>query len=190
MFFHPDSYFSMKLTGICYALVRFLSKHPILGCASFILLAILVFLNPLVSYVDLFVDNISLVAISSSISLLLDPLFLYAPLINEDTKCLVLDNKLKIIALVFRSWGDLRYIFRIFEVLYCWKKGSISKNIQELASNMMSVLPIPQVRSRNLLGRRSTYQILTRSIQSIIAYLSFWKFYCVCSWQFSIFFQI
>nr|XP_011466566.1 PREDICTED: cyclic nucleotide-gated ion channel 1-like isoform X2 [Fragaria vesca subsp. vesca] len=137
----------MKLTGICYALVRFLSEHPIQGCASFILHAILVFLNPLVYYVDLLGDNIPLVAISSTISLLLDTLFLYAPLINEDTKCLVLDNKLKIIALVFRSWGDLRYIFRIAEVLYDY--WHIRENKQELASaiasNMMSVLPIPQV---------------------------------------------
>ncbi|PRQ43271.1 hypothetical protein RchiOBHm_Chr3g0466651 [Rosa chinensis] len=55
-----------------------------------------------------------LFAVSSMLYLLLDPLFLYAPLINENTKCLVLDNRVKIAALFFRSLGDVRYLIRIY----------------------------------------------------------------------------
>ncbi|PQQ17428.1 hypothetical protein Pyn_10419 [Prunus yedoensis var. nudiflora] len=43
----------------------------------------------------------------------LDPLFLYIPLLNQDSKCLRLDNTIKIIALVSRSFTDLFYVGRI-----------------------------------------------------------------------------
>ncbi|BFG22541.1 hypothetical protein CerSpe_088150 [Prunus speciosa] len=43
----------------------------------------------------------------------LDPLFLYIPLLNQDLKCLRLDNTIKIIALVLRSFTDLFYVGRI-----------------------------------------------------------------------------
>ncbi|XP_034203834.1 cyclic nucleotide-gated ion channel 1-like [Prunus dulcis] len=43
----------------------------------------------------------------------LDPLFLYIPLLNQDLKCLRLDNTIKIIALVSRSFTDLFYVGRI-----------------------------------------------------------------------------
>ncbi|PQQ17429.1 cyclic nucleotide-gated ion channel 1-like isoform X1 [Prunus yedoensis var. nudiflora] len=43
----------------------------------------------------------------------LDPLFLYIPLLNQDLKCVRLDNTIKIIALVSRSFTDLFYVGRI-----------------------------------------------------------------------------
>ncbi|KAL6290814.1 hypothetical protein ACE6H2_008324 [Prunus campanulata] len=46
-------------------------------------------------------------------AVLLDPLFLYIPILNDDIKCLKLDNNLKITALVLRSVTDLFYIANI-----------------------------------------------------------------------------
>ncbi|ONI24074.1 hypothetical protein PRUPE_2G222300 [Prunus persica] len=46
-------------------------------------------------------------------AVLLDPLFLYIPILNDDIKCLKLDNNLKITALILRSVTDLFYIANI-----------------------------------------------------------------------------
>ncbi|PQQ17427.1 cyclic nucleotide-gated ion channel 1-like isoform X1 [Prunus yedoensis var. nudiflora] len=50
---------------------------------------------------------------SCVLGVLLDPLFLYIPLLNYDLKCLRLDKTIKIIALVSRSFTDLFYVCRI-----------------------------------------------------------------------------
>ncbi|XP_034202397.1 cyclic nucleotide-gated ion channel 1-like isoform X6 [Prunus dulcis] len=46
-------------------------------------------------------------------AVLLDPLFLYIPILNDHIKCLKLDNNLKITALILRSVTDLFYIANI-----------------------------------------------------------------------------
>ncbi|KAI5346226.1 hypothetical protein L3X38_014105 [Prunus dulcis] len=50
---------------------------------------------------------------SCVLGVLLDPLFLYIPLLNYELKCLRLDNTIKIIALVSRLFTDLFYVGRI-----------------------------------------------------------------------------
>ncbi|ONI24081.1 hypothetical protein PRUPE_2G222600 [Prunus persica] len=50
---------------------------------------------------------------SCVLGVLLDPLFLYIPLLNYDLKCLRLDNTIKIIALVSRLFTDIFYVGRI-----------------------------------------------------------------------------
>ncbi|KAI5346248.1 hypothetical protein L3X38_014127 [Prunus dulcis] len=50
---------------------------------------------------------------SCVLGVLLDPLFLYIPMLNQDIKCMKLDNTLMIAALVSRSFTDLFYIGRI-----------------------------------------------------------------------------
>lgn len=47
------------------------------------------------------------------IAVIIDPLFFYVPIINEDRKCLGMDQKLKIVALVLRSVTDLFYILHV-----------------------------------------------------------------------------
>lgn len=51
--------------------------------------------------------------ISCVVAVSLDPLFLYIPIVNEDMKCLILDKKLKAIALASRSLTDRFYIVDI-----------------------------------------------------------------------------
>lgn len=51
--------------------------------------------------------------ISCVLAVSLDPLFLYIPIVNEDMKCLILDKKLKAIALALRSLTDPFYIVDI-----------------------------------------------------------------------------
>ncbi|KAM5560139.1 hypothetical protein ABKV19_021343 [Rosa sericea] len=80
---------------------------------------------------------------SSFISMLLDPLFLCIPLINEKTKCLVLDRKLMIAALILRVVTDLRYVVKIGSKIKKWWRRS-SKKIG-ITSNVVAILPIPQV---------------------------------------------
>ena len=50
------------------------------------------------------------------IAVIIDPLFFYVPIINEHRKCLGMDQKLRIVALVLRTVTDLFYILHIFFV--------------------------------------------------------------------------
>nr|XP_011466567.1 PREDICTED: uncharacterized protein LOC105352120 [Fragaria vesca subsp. vesca] len=69
--------------------------------------------------------------------LLLDVLFLYVPLINEETKRLTLDKR------VFRSVGDSRYLIRIYvRIKDGWGKSPALGKLLGLA---VCVLPVPQV---------------------------------------------
>ncbi|XP_050379460.1 cyclic nucleotide-gated ion channel 1-like [Argentina anserina] len=125
-------------------------SRMISGLLSFIAHAITVFLIPCITRIDLLGKDIPVVALSSVVYLVMDPLFLYAPLINGATKCLVLDNKVKIAALVLRSWGDIRYLLNIFNIYdnikhRQWRWKSPNKKMLELAGEMLAVLPIPQV---------------------------------------------
>ncbi|KAK9912785.1 hypothetical protein M0R45_036627 [Rubus argutus] len=100
--------------------------------------------------------------LSAIFFLFLDPLFLYVPLINEDIKCVMLDNKLKIAAIVLRSFGDLRYVVKIY---VCIKRGlqnndkektsrvdgrqkfpSLKEIAMSVAIDTVSILPVPHVR--------------------------------------------
>lgn len=83
---------------------------------------------------------------SSFISMLLDPLFLYIPLIKEDSKCLILDKKLMIASLILRLVTDLRYVVKIGYTINKWWQGSTDEKIC-ITTNVVAILPIPQVRS-------------------------------------------
>ncbi|KAM5556193.1 hypothetical protein ABKV19_023864 [Rosa sericea] len=50
---------------------------------------------------------------SCVLAVLLDPLFLYIPILNDDMKCIGIDKNLKIVALVLRSFTDLIHIVKI-----------------------------------------------------------------------------
>ncbi|KAK9912779.1 hypothetical protein M0R45_036621 [Rubus argutus] len=95
----------------------------------------------------------------------LDPLFMYVPFINEETKCVMLDNRLKIAAIILRLFGDLRYVVRI---IYRIKEGRqkynylkrnriggtkddqqysdfLKKIVMSVANDAVCILPVPQV---------------------------------------------
>ena len=61
--------------------------------------------------------------ISCLFAVLLDPLFVYIPLINQDMKCIELDKHMEIAAVVLRSITDLVYIMKIIFQVYELEKG-------------------------------------------------------------------
>ena len=54
-----------------------------------------------------------------TIGVSVDPLFFYLPVINEENKCLALDNKLKIAAICLRSVTDMVYVMNIILQFLC-----------------------------------------------------------------------
>ncbi|KAK9942875.1 hypothetical protein M0R45_008519 [Rubus argutus] len=116
---------------------------------SVVLLTIIVCIFPPLVPVDDLDDDFAALAfgLSAIFYMLADPLFLYALLINEETKCVMLDNRLKIAAIVLRSFGDLRYVQRIYRRI---KDGlqsySLKKIAMRVAIDTVSILPVPQVR--------------------------------------------
>ncbi|XP_004308804.1 PREDICTED: uncharacterized protein LOC101302215 [Fragaria vesca subsp. vesca] len=102
-----------------------------------------------------FIRKWNVIFIASCVfAVLLDPLFLYIPIINEDMKCLRLDNNLKIAALLLRSLTDICYLLNIFLQVYSYKNcsavrsESFSSNIntaKEVLIDILAVLPIPQI---------------------------------------------
>ncbi|XP_068318962.1 cyclic nucleotide-gated ion channel 1-like [Pyrus communis] len=84
--------------------------------------------------------------------ILLDTLFLYVPIINENIKCFALDDKLKIIAIVLRSFTDLPFLLNLLRyVLPTWYTSYILEGLlddvipESRMLNILAVLPIPQV---------------------------------------------
>ncbi|KAM1159482.1 hypothetical protein ACFX19_033219 [Malus domestica] len=88
--------------------------------------------------------------------MLVDPLFLYVPIINENIKCLTLDEKLKKIVIVLRAFTDLPYLLKIIDhVVRPWCTLSLLEDFLDFAElgipvkspiqNILAVLPIPQI---------------------------------------------
>ncbi|KAL5568128.1 hypothetical protein UlMin_024703 [Ulmus minor] len=91
--------------------------------------------------------------ISCVIGVLIDPLFLYIPVIDDDNKCLRRNETMKEIALVLRSITDFIYILHIIVRLQSASKlakalrTSILKGLpwSYLLIDILAILPIPQV---------------------------------------------
>jgi hypothetical protein len=152
----------IDLIYVCFVLVSKQRAIPILGVVfgtrnpiAFVLLAIF-FPSGFRLVGNDIPDDVAdfIFGISAIISVFLDPLFMYVPLINEDTKCVMLDYRLKIAAIVFRLFGDIKYVFRIY---FRIKRGlqesrrrqeshSLMKIPMSVANDMVCILPIPQVR--------------------------------------------
>ncbi|XP_015878201.3 cyclic nucleotide-gated ion channel 1-like [Ziziphus jujuba] len=119
--------------------------------------------NPWGPYLPMW-KNIFLVSCLIAISI--DPLFLYIPYINEKTKCIQMDQKLKIVALVLRCITDISYlIYMIIHMLNGFerkatralemtkKSGLIGKAKPMfwmipwsfILIDILAILPIPQV---------------------------------------------
>ena len=108
-------------------------------------------LSPWASY-SRFWSKIFLVSCVIGVSI--DPLFLYIPVINEDEKCLAMDQKMKIVAVVLRTLTDFTYllhlIFRLKDALSMAKLlgSSIYNEFPRfyLFIDVLAILPHPQVR--------------------------------------------
>ncbi|XP_022723775.1 cyclic nucleotide-gated ion channel 1-like [Durio zibethinus] len=100
----------------------------------------------------------TLFLLSSVIAISLDPLFFYLPVVNEDKKCLFMDRKLGIAAMVLRSLLDGLYIIYVTcRVLSpcANKRGNSSRDAWAIARgyfllrlfliDIISVLPLPQI---------------------------------------------
>ena len=64
--------------------------------------------------------------LSCVIAVSLDPLFFYHPVINEEKKCILLDKKLWITAIILRSFFDIIYLLHII-LQFC--NGFIDKKL-------------------------------------------------------------
>lgn len=100
---------------------------------------------------------------SCIIAVSLDPLFFYIPVIDNIRNCLDMDNKLKIIACVLRSFTDLFYTCHIilqFRTGYIapstrvFGRGELIEDLSAIAKrylcsyfiiDILAVLPLPQV---------------------------------------------
>uniref|UniRef100_A0A5B6YPF2 Putative cyclic nucleotide-gated ion channel 1 n=1 Tax=Davidia involucrata TaxID=16924 RepID=A0A5B6YPF2_DAVIN len=101
--------------------------------------------------------------LSCVIAISLDPLFFYIPVINDDKKCLELDQKLEITASVLRSFTD---IFYIIHIIFQFRTGFIAPSSRVFGRgvlvedawaiarrylssyfliDILAVLPLPQV---------------------------------------------
>ncbi|GMN39891.1 hypothetical protein TIFTF001_009124 [Ficus carica] len=109
-------------------------------------------------------------AMSSVIAVSTDPIFLYTLVLDEYNKCLGMDSQLKIFALCSRSVTDIIYIFHIFFLIRASfmaeasgvskRRGGLRKSMWRIAKkarwshilfDLLAVLPLPQVRSNQLL---------------------------------------
>ncbi|KAH0971965.1 hypothetical protein GBA52_024121 [Prunus armeniaca] len=104
--------------------------------------------------------------ISCVFAVLMDPLFFYTPVINEDMKCLELDKNLKKIALALRSVTDLFYLVDIiFQIYQLNVTSKISINgatfrlervksakkilLSCIVIDTFAVLPVPQLKQKS-----------------------------------------
>ncbi|PRQ60489.1 putative cGMP-dependent kinase [Rosa chinensis] len=90
-------------------------------------------------------------AVSCVFAVLLDPFFLYIPVVNEDMKCLRLENKLMKAAIFLCSITDLLYIVNIVFQIYIEDKAKnfwvMGKSYCQslIPIDILAILPIPQV---------------------------------------------
>ena len=114
-----------------------------------------------------------------TIAVSVDPLFFYLPVINEDNKCLALDNKLKITAICLRSVTDIILQFlcpvKLARNVIVKDAWSIAKRylLSYFLMDILAILPIPHVRKTILLLNCFCVcfsSLTTMRINSIISY--------------------
>lgn len=111
-------------------------------------------LNPWGSYPE-FWNKIFLA--SCVIGVTIDPLFLYIPIINEEKKCLAMDENIKFMALLLRSVTDFAYVFHI--IFRLRNASAMARELglsiytglpwSYLLIDILAILPIPQVSKSN-----------------------------------------
>ncbi|XP_048446506.1 uncharacterized protein LOC125480148 isoform X2 [Pyrus x bretschneideri] len=123
---------------------------------------------------------------SCFLAVLVDPLFLYVPILMDDFKCLMLDPKLKITALILRTITDLFYLMDIIIRIYRhenyssslfnelddrqnfrWKSSvrRIAKIIRasiDILIDIVALLPLPQVAILIFFSKMSDLRYMTK----------------------------
>lgn len=90
--------------------------------------------------------------ISCVIGVAIDPFFLYIPILDEDKKCVKMDEKMKAFALFVRTTTDMAYVLhftvRIGSAFAMAKDSSIFDVLpwSYLLIDILAILPIPQAR--------------------------------------------
>ncbi|KAL6127265.1 hypothetical protein ACLB2K_075306 [Fragaria x ananassa] len=82
----------------------------------------------------------------------LDPLFLYIPVIDEDLKCLIVDGKLRKVALACRLLTDFHYIM---DNLAQFEFGSRDMWRSNILTSFFATVPVPHVPMFSPGGERS-----------------------------------
>ncbi|ONI24105.1 hypothetical protein PRUPE_2G224000 [Prunus persica] len=119
--------------------------------------------------VESFLQNWKKIFVASCLfAVLLDPLFLYIPMMKDDIKCMMSDRNLKIAALLSRSLTDLLYIFDIiFQIYTSDKKFFVPTIIKtmwgsyNILIDILSILPLPQVAILIIFSKMSDLRSLT-----------------------------
>ena len=99
--------------------------------------------------------------VSCVIAVVLDPLFFYVPVINEDKKCIGMDKKLRTISLILSSVtifiGIINIILQFHNGYKDENSGEEVKDFRKIAKrylwpyfviDILVILPLPQVRRR------------------------------------------
>ena len=127
-------------------------------------------------------------AVSCVIAVSVDLLFFYLPVINGDAKCVLLDKRLKIVAITLRSVIDFIYVLNIILQFICpyidedsRKLGRIIivRDPRQIANryffsryfviDVLAILPLPQVIKENYLIK-IPYTYIAMARGNIIAY--------------------
>ncbi|EXB40710.1 hypothetical protein L484_007293 [Morus notabilis] len=96
--------------------------------------------------------------ISCVIGVAIDPFFLYIPILDEDKKCVKMDEKMKTFALFVRTATDMAYVLhftvRIGSAFAMAKDSSIFDVLpwSYLLIDILAILPIPQARPSLVYG--------------------------------------
>ncbi|XP_057721598.1 cyclic nucleotide-gated ion channel 1-like isoform X1 [Arachis stenosperma] len=126
------------------------------------------------------------------IAVSLDPLFFYVPVIDDEKKCLSLDNKMEITATVLRTFSD---IFYIVHMIFQFRTGFIAPSSRVFGRgvlvedswaiakryltsyflvDILSVLPLPQVVILIVIPGMSGYKSLnTKNLLKFIVFFQY-----------------
>ncbi|XP_054797809.1 cyclic nucleotide-gated ion channel 1-like [Prosopis cineraria] len=130
--------------------------------------------------------------LSCIIAVSLDPLFFYVPVINDEKKCLSLDNKMEITATILRSFSD---IFYVVHIIFQFRTGFIAPSSRVfgrgvlvedawaiakryLASyffvDILAVLPLPQVVILIVIPKMSGHKSLnTKNLLKFVVFFQY-----------------
>ncbi|TKY55990.1 Cyclic nucleotide-gated ion channel 1 [Spatholobus suberectus] len=126
------------------------------------------------------------------IAVSLDPLFFYVPVIDDEKKCLSLDNKMEITATVLRSFSD---VFYIIHMIFQFRTGFIAPSSRVFGRgvlvedswaiarrylssffliDILAVLPLPQVVIRVIIPEMSGFKSLnTKNLLKFVVFFQY-----------------
>ena len=132
--------------------------------------------------------------LSCVIAVSLDPLFFYVPVINDAMKCLDLDYKMEITAIILRSFTDIFYVTHIFFSIPYWFYCPLFSGIWKRCfgrrclgnSTEVSVIILPNRHSRGPSTSTGKGKVFLQAIISVrgiekVDFLGFLTLYIILS---------